>query len=60
MNNNTHKKERRLSVRGARRARPDLRRLARVVIEYAAAEAEVEAARSVTEAKDKKPGRDAA
>lgn len=40
MNN---KEKRRLSVRGARRSKPDVRRLARVVIEFARAEAEAAA-----------------
>ena len=39
------KNKRRLSVRGARRSKPDMHRLARVLIEYAQAEAEAEAAK---------------
>lgn len=54
-----HARERQLSVRGARRAKPDTRRLARVLIEFATAEAEAEAARQAAAARhpSSKPAR---
>ena len=42
--NKKDKNKRRLSVRGVHRAKPDMRRLARVLIEFAQAEAEAAAA----------------